>query len=83
MSPTGAHDDVDDKLRRASEKLEELVDIVLAALVAGDDDVPAINARWLPEANLDYPGALIARSWGEMSVAGLMRYETKRREQQA
>lgn len=79
----GAHDDVDAKLRRAGEKLEELVAIVLATIAAGEEDIAAINARWLPEAKLDYPGALIAQSWGEMSVVGMLRYETKRREQQS
>lgn len=76
----GPHDDVAAKLSRASDKLEELVEIVYAAMEAGEEDIPAINARWLPEARLDYPGGLIAESWGEMSVVGLMRYETKRRE---
>ncbi len=79
----GPHDDVAEKLRMARERLEELVQIVYAALDAGDEDIPAINARWLPEARQDYPGALIAESWGEMSVAGLMRYEKKRRERAA
>jgi hypothetical protein len=78
----GPHDDVEDKLRRAHEKLEELVAVVTAAMDAGDEDVAAINARWLPEVRMDYPGALIAESWGEMSVVGLMRYEKKRRERE-
>lgn len=76
----GPHNDVEAKLSRAADKLEELVEIVYAAMEADEEDVPAINARWLPEARMDYPGALIAESWGEMSVVGLMRYETKRRE---
>lgn len=78
----GPHDDVDAKLQRAWDKLEELVEIVLAAMAAGEEDIPAINARWLPEARMDYPGALIAQSWGEMSVVGLMRYERKRQERE-
>jgi len=78
----GPHDDVEDKLRRAHEKLEDLVAVVTAAMDAGDEDVAAINARWLPEVRTDYPGALIAESWGEMSVVGLMRYEKKRRERE-
>lgn len=78
----GPHDDVEYKLRTAQERLEELVEIVRAAMAAGDEDVSAINARWLPETLQDYPGALIAESWGEMSVVGMMRYEKKRLEQQ-
>jgi hypothetical protein len=27
---------------------------------------------------MDEPGGLIAQSWGEMSIAGMLRYEKKR-----
>jgi glyoxylase-like metal-dependent hydrolase (beta-lactamase superfamily II) len=74
----GPHDDVAFQLGRAAEKLEELVTIVDAAL-DGDADVPALNARWLGY-DPGSPAALVARSWGEMSVAGMLRYETRRRQ---
>jgi glyoxylase-like metal-dependent hydrolase (beta-lactamase superfamily II) len=75
----GPHDDVAFQLERASAKLEELVALVEAALRDGDPDVPALAARWLayPE---EGPAALVARSWGQMSVAGLIRYELKARQ---
>ncbi|NJP04333.1 MAG: MBL fold metallo-hydrolase [Chloroflexaceae bacterium] len=76
----GPHDNVADVLRIGEEKLDELVEIVNSALNRGDEDVPAINARWVPYAE-DHPGYLIAQSWGEMSVAGMLRYEKKRRQQ--
>lgn len=75
----GPHDDVAFQLARAAAKLEELVALVDAALDAGDDDAPALNARWLGY-DTEGPAAIVARSWGEMSVAGLMRYEAKRRQ---
>lgn len=75
----GPHDDVDFQLNRAQEKLEQLVDMVNAALTDGDPDVNALAARWLPYPE-DGPAALVARSWSQMSVAGLLRYETKRRQ---
>jgi glyoxylase-like metal-dependent hydrolase (beta-lactamase superfamily II) len=75
----GPHDDVAFQLARAAEKLEELTAMVDDALEKGDVDVPALNARWLGY-DADGPAALVARSWGEMSVAGLMRYEMRRRQ---
>jgi len=75
----GPHDDVDYELNRAQEKLEELVALVDAAIAAGDPDVNALAARWLPYPD-DSPAALVARCWSQMSVAGLIRYETKRRQ---
>lgn len=75
----GPHDDVAFQLKRAADKLEELVTIVDTALDNGDNDIPALNARWL-DYDPSNPAALIARSWGEMSVAGLLRYESKRRQ---
>jgi glyoxylase-like metal-dependent hydrolase (beta-lactamase superfamily II) len=76
----GPHDDVAFQLGRAAEKLEELVALVDAALDNGGEvDAPALNARWLGYDPAG-PAALVARSWGEMSVAGLARYEMKRRQ---
>lgn len=73
----GAHDDVADVLRQGEEKLNELVEIIDKAIQDGEDDVPTLNQRWLPH-TLEEPGGLIAQSWGEMSVAGMLRYEKKR-----
>lgn len=73
----GPHDDVAFQLGRAAQKLDELVDLVDRALASGDGDIPALNAHWLGY-DPGSPAALVARSWGEMSVAGLIRYETKR-----
>jgi glyoxylase-like metal-dependent hydrolase (beta-lactamase superfamily II) len=75
----GPHDDVAFQLDRAATKLEELVSLVDAALAAGDADIAALNDRWLGYDHAN-PAALVARSWGEMSVAGLMRYETRLRQ---
>jgi glyoxylase-like metal-dependent hydrolase (beta-lactamase superfamily II) len=75
----GPHDDVALQLERASTKLDELVELVDVALRDGDPDVPALAARWLAYPD-DGPAALVARSWGQMSVAGLIRYELKRRQ---
>ncbi len=75
----GPHDDVAFQLGRAREKLDELASLVEAALADGDPDVAALAARWVPYPD-DGPAALVARSWGQMSVAGLIRYELKRRQ---
>lgn len=75
----GPHDDVEAQLARAQAKLDELVALVDAALAAGDPDVNALAARWVPYPD-DGPAALVARSWSQMSVAGLIRYETRRRQ---
>ncbi len=75
----GPHDDVAFQLERARTKLDELAALVDAALQDGDPDVPALAARWLGYPD-DGPAALVARSWGQMSVAGLIRYELKRRQ---
>jgi glyoxylase-like metal-dependent hydrolase (beta-lactamase superfamily II) len=75
----GAHDDVDTRLRMSHEKLEELVEIVHDALRRGDEDIRVLARAWLPYPD-DGPAALVARSWSEMSVAGLMRYEKKRQQ---
>lgn len=75
----GPHDDVAFQLGRAAEKLDELAALVDGALERGDPDIAALNARWLGY-DADGPAALVARSWGEMSVAGLIRYETRRRQ---
>lgn len=78
----GPHDDVAFQLERTATKLEELVTIIEAALASGDDNVPALNDRWLRYDHAS-PAAVVARSWGEMSIAGMLRYETKRRESAA
>lgn len=77
----GPHDDVDVKLSAALERLEELVAIIKAALDAGEEDVALLTNRWLPYPP-DHPGAMIVRSWGGMSIAGMLRYEKKRRERE-
>jgi glyoxylase-like metal-dependent hydrolase (beta-lactamase superfamily II) len=75
----GPHDDVAFQLGRAAAKLEELTALVDAAIDAGGaPDVAALNDRWLGYDHAS-PAALVARSWGEMSVAGLLRYETRHR----
>ncbi|GAB4430030.1 MAG: MBL fold metallo-hydrolase [Chloroflexi bacterium OHK40] len=75
----GPHDDVAFQLGRAAERLEQLVALVDEALAAGDADVAALAARWLPYPD-DGPAAVVARSWSQMSVAGMLRYTTKRRQ---
>lgn len=74
----GPHDDVEFQLGRAQERLEELVDLVDTAIDTGETDVASLARRWVPYPD-DGPAALVARSWSQMSVAGLLRYETKRR----
>jgi len=75
----GPHDDVTYQLDRAAERLEELVELVNRALADGDPDVAALAARWVPYPE-DGPAGVVARSWTQMSVAGLIRYELKRRQ---
>lgn len=75
----GAHNNVTFQLQRASEQLDALVDLIDRAIAAGESDVAALAARWLPYPS-DSPGALVARSWSQMSIAGMLRYETKRRQ---
>jgi len=74
----GPHDDVDFQLSRAQEQVEGLAALVERALADGDPDVETLAARWLPYP-ADGPAALVARSWSRMSVAGMLRYELKRR----
>lgn len=73
----GPHDDVAVRLARVAEKLEALVEIANAALPEANPDIAALNMQWLAY-DLTSPAALVARSWGEMSVAGMLRYEAKR-----
>lgn len=75
----GPHDDVAFQLNRAHERLEELVNLVDAALADGDPDVNALSARWVPYPD-NGPAAIVARSWSQMSVAGMIRYEIKQRQ---
>jgi len=74
----GPHDDVAFQLSRAQEQVEGLAALVERALADGAPDVEALAARWLPYP-ADGPAALVARSWSRMSVAGMLRYELKRR----
>jgi len=74
----GVHQNVAELFTLIHNKLEELVGIVDDALAKGIEDVPALTARWLPYPP-EAPGALVARSWGEMSIVGLLRYEKKQR----
>ncbi|MGQ9482632.1 MBL fold metallo-hydrolase [Chloroflexus sp.] len=75
----GPHDDVAYQLDRAAHRLDELVDLVERALADGDPDVAALAARWVPYPP-DGPAGVVVRSWTQMSVAGLIRYELKRRQ---
>ncbi|MCU0490844.1 MAG: MBL fold metallo-hydrolase [Chloroflexaceae bacterium] len=75
----GPHDDSDAILARTQERLEELVHVVHEAMTAGEEDVPVLNNRWL-HYSADNPAALVAESWGEMSIAGMLRYEKKRQQ---
>ena len=74
----GPHDDVAFQLGRAEDQVEGLAALVERALADGTPDVEALAARWLPYP-ADGPAALVARSWSRMSVAGMLRYELKRR----
>lgn len=78
----GPHENVDDLLGRSHERLEELVAVVVGAMEEGEEDVPTIAARWLSYLPSD-PAALVAQSWGDMSIVGMMRYFKKRQEQKA
>ncbi|NJN67712.1 MAG: MBL fold metallo-hydrolase [Chloroflexaceae bacterium] len=76
----GVHDDTDDKLRLALEQIEGLAEMVRAVLADGGAeavDVAALAARYVPYPD-DGPAALVARSWSQMSVAGMLRYLKKR-----
>ncbi|NTW00451.1 MAG: MBL fold metallo-hydrolase [Oscillochloris sp.] len=75
----GPHDDVDFQLTRAHERLEALVSLVDTALEDGDPDVNALAARYVTFPD-HASAALMARSWSQMSVAGMLRYEIKRRQ---
>lgn len=74
----GVHDDVEERLAQSLEKLEELVALVEQALETGDEDIASLAARYVPYPP-DGPAAVMVRSWSQMSVAGLLRYEKKRR----
>ncbi|WP_129673569.1 MBL fold metallo-hydrolase [Candidatus Chloroploca sp. Khr17] len=78
----GPHDDVDFQLERAHAKLEELVDLTEKALDAGEPDTIALAAEWIrcPD---DSPAITMARSWSEMSTAGMLRYLKKQRSAQS
>lgn len=76
----GAYDNVEEKLRRSQERLDDLVEIVEEALATGNEDVPALAARYVPYPP-EGPAAVVAQSWGEMSVSGLLRYVKKQRQQ--
>ncbi len=75
----GVHTNVQERLTQARDKLEELVALVQAALATGNEaiDVPALAAQWVVYPT-NGPAALVAQSWSEMSVAGLLRYFKKR-----
>lgn len=76
----GMHENTAAYLQRSEEKLEELVALVDEVLDRGaDEDVAALSEQWLPYPP-DRPGTLVARCWADMSVAGMIRYERKRRE---
>ncbi len=78
----GVYEDVTGLLDLTEAKIAELYALVCAALDNEQIDVPAISRQWLPYDPAD-PDSLIARSWGEMSVNGMLRYERKRRERAA
>jgi len=75
----GPHDDVAHQLAHAAGRLDELQSLVDAALANGEPDVPALARRWL-SAPEDAPIGPVARNWGEMSVAGMIRYQLRRRQ---
>jgi hypothetical protein len=74
----GAHAAVAERLAQADERLQELIAIVDKAVADPEADVAGMARQWLPYP-ADGPAALLVQSWGEMSVAGLLRYEQKRR----
>lgn len=75
----GPHDDVAFQLDRTEQRLNELIALVDAALADGDPDISALAARWISYP-ADGPAAAMVRSWTQMSVAGMLRYEQKRRQ---
>lgn len=76
----GVQDDVQGNISHCIEKLDELVDLVQTALETGNEDIPAIAAQWVPYPS-DGPAAVVARSWSEMSVAGMLRLLKKKQQQ--
>ena len=80
LTHCGAYANVAERLATADEQLAALVALIDMALDRGESDVLALARRWLPfEDNL--PGSLIAHCWSEMSVAGMLRYEQRHRQQ--
>ncbi len=73
----GPHDDVQATLQKSLDRLDELVALVEEALATGNDDVPALAARYVSYPP-NGPAGVVARSWSQMSVAGMMRYFKKR-----
>ncbi|MFV9507751.1 MAG: MBL fold metallo-hydrolase [Oscillochloridaceae bacterium umkhey_bin13] len=72
----GPHDDVAVRLAYAAEKLEALVALVEANLSEANPDIAALNMQWLGY-DPNSPAAIVAQSWGEMSIAGMLRYASK------
>jgi len=72
----GAHDDVEHRLRQSAEKLDELVALMQQAIERGEDDVRTLASQWVSYPD-DGPAAVVARSWSDMSVAGMLRYLKK------
>lgn len=82
----GVHETVGEWLRLAHDILEEMAQVVRDALDAGEDDVEVIGERWMQVAQRrGYVGddaggvGVLVRSWSVMNVAGLLRYEKRRR----
>jgi glyoxylase-like metal-dependent hydrolase (beta-lactamase superfamily II) len=80
VTHTGVCEDVNYLLNVTEEKLHELDAIVREHLDKGDEDIPAMAARWHIYDGDDPDGKLLERNLSKMSVAGVLRYEKKRRE---
>lgn len=79
----GAYDDVAGLLSLTEEQIQALYAMVCTALDNEQPiDVRTMSHQWLPYDPAD-PDSIIARTWGEMSVNGMQRYERKRREKAA
>jgi glyoxylase-like metal-dependent hydrolase (beta-lactamase superfamily II) len=78
LTHCGVFENVAERLVLAEEQLSALVEIINTALERGETETVALARRWLPFP-ADQPGSLIAHTWSEMSVNGMLRYEQRRR----
>jgi glyoxylase-like metal-dependent hydrolase (beta-lactamase superfamily II) len=76
LTHCGAFTNVAERLALAEEQLAALVEIVHTALERGESDTVALARRWLPFPDGE-PGSLIAHTWSEMSINGMLRHQQR------